>query len=61
MYNKTKLVQTCIAECVKMMSLKMFKYHVVNIQFMSTFKNGVLLFNYYYYYFVNQNHVDIKT
>ena len=43
----TKLVQTCIAECVKMKSLKMFKYHVVNIQFMSTFKNGVLLFNFF--------------
>ena len=45
LYNKTKLVQTCIAECVKIMSLKMFKYHDVNIQFMSTFKNGVLLLN----------------
>ena len=56
----TKLVQTCIAECVKMKSLKMFKYHVVNIQFMSTFKNGVLLFN-FFFLFCNQNHVDNKA
>ena len=39
--NWSKLV---LLNVLKWLSLKMFKYHVVNIQFMSTFKNGVLLF-----------------